>query len=241
MLLPFAVIAAITATGIVPSDHFHWQGRIPAGQSLEINGVYGSIRAEPASGDRAEVTAFSSGRQLDSSEVQVEMLQRPDGLMFRAHTSELQSAGVRIDFTVRVPEGVRFIGRTVNGSVEAHALHSDAAAYTVNGNVSMLCSGGEAHAETVNGSIRASLGRTWSNRAQRFSTVNGGITLEMPSHVNATIRAQTLHGGISTDFHVPVQHRLAGRSASGLLGKGGPEVKVHTVNGDIHLRRVVAL
>ena len=72
MLLPLAIVAAITSTGTIPSDQFHWQGRIAAGQSIEINGVYGSIRAEPASGDRAEVMAFSSGRQLDSAEVQVD-------------------------------------------------------------------------------------------------------------------------------------------------------------------------
>lgn len=247
MLLLFAVVAAIATTGVVPSDTFHWQGRIPAGQSIEINGVYGSIRAEPATGDRAEVMAFAAGRQLDPSEVQVEMLQRADGVVFRAHypglgvdESGLASAGVRVDFRVRVPKGVRFIGRTVNGSVEALSLRSDAAAYTVNGDVRMSTAG-EAHAETVNGSIRASLGRNWSKRALQFSTVNGGITLEMPSRVNAIIHAKTLHGGISTDFSVPVQSRLAGRTASGALGKGGPEVKVNTVNGNIQLRRIMTL
>jgi DUF4097 and DUF4098 domain-containing protein YvlB len=104
-----------------------------------------------------------------------------------------------------------------------------------------MSTAGEAHAETVNGSIRASLGRNWSKRSQQFSTVNGGITLEMPSCVNALLHAQTMHGGISTDFHVPVQSRLAGRTASGSLGKGGSEVKVNTVNGDIHLRRSVTM
>lgn len=234
MLSPLILFAVITATGIVPSDQFHWQGRIPVGQSIEINGVYGSIRAEAASGDRAEVLAYSSGRLLDSSELQVEMQQRPEGILFRAHNPE----PVRIDFTVRVPKGVRFIGRTVNGSVEAISLRSDASAYTVNGNVSMSTAG-EAHAETVNGSIRASLRRTASKRAQQFSTVNGAITLELPSHTNAVLHAQTLHGRISSEFCVPVESRLAGRSAAGALGKGGSEVKVKTVNGDIHLLRSV--
>lgn len=236
MLLPLAIVAAITSAGTIPLDQFHWQGRIPAGQSIEINGVYGSIHAEPARGDRAEVLAFSSGRALDSSEIHVEMVQRPEGIVFRASNPD----PVRIDFTVRVPKGVRFIGRTVNGSVEALALRSDASAYTVNGDVCMSTAG-DAHAETVNGSIRASLGRTWSKRSQQFSTVNGGITLEMPSRVNALLHAQTMHGGISTDFHLPVQNRLAGRTASGALGKGGSEVKVNTVNGDIHLRRSVTM
>src|SRR5579872_2113411 len=106
MLLPFAIVAAIMSTGTIPMDQFHWQGHIRAGQSIEIKGVYGSIRAEPASGDRAEVVA---------SETTVEMIQSPEGIVFRAQ----QPASARIDFTVRVPKGVRFIGRTVNGSVEA--------------------------------------------------------------------------------------------------------------------------
>lgn len=234
MLLPFAIVAVIASAGTFPLDQFHWQGRIPAGQSIEINGVYGSIRAEPARGDRAEVLAFSSGRQLNASEIQVQMVQRPEGIVFRANYPK----PVRIDFTVRVPKGVRFIGRTVNGSVEAVSLRSDAAAYTVNGDVSMSTAG-EAHAETVNGSIRASLGRNSSKRVQQFSTVNGAITLEMPSRMNAVLHAQTLHGGISTEFSLPVHTRQAGRTAAGALGKGGSEVKVNTVNGDIHLRRAI--
>ena len=55
---------------------------------------------------------------------------------------------------MRVPAGVRFVGRTVNGGIEADELPADAEAYTVNGSVA-VDAGGEARAETVNGSIRA--------------------------------------------------------------------------------------
>ncbi len=246
MLLPLVIVAALTST-VVPTDRFYWQGRIPAGQSIEIDGVYGSIKAEPASGDKAEVVAYKPGSTTELARVIVELVQHADGVTVRAHYPEAMTEqsdqakpNLRVDFTVRVPKGVRFIGRTVNGSVEAHALRSDAAAYTVNGNVRMSTAG-EAQAHTVNGSITAYVGRTSSGKSLKFSTVNGAITLEMPSQVNASIHAKTLHGGISSEFCVPVTSHLAGGTAAGSLGKGGPDVKLNTVNGNIRLRRSVTM
>ena len=45
---------------------------------------------------------------------------------------------VNIDFTVRLPKGVRFVGRTVNGQVEAKSLEADTEGHTVNGNVRLM-------------------------------------------------------------------------------------------------------
>ena len=54
--------------------------------------------------------------------------------------------------TVKVPAGVRFLGRTVNGGIQASGLKADAEAHTVNGGV-QLESTGTARAQTVNGGI----------------------------------------------------------------------------------------
>ena len=59
---------------------------------------------------------------------------------------------VKVDFTVIVPAGVAFVGRTVNGGVKAIDLTGDVEARTVNGNIT-LATGGYARAKTVNGSI----------------------------------------------------------------------------------------
>ncbi len=108
---------------------------------------------------------------------------------------------VSVDFTVRVPKAVRFVARTVNGLVEAKSLEADTEAHTVNGNV-RLSTAGAAQGETVNGSITASMGKITS--AAKFSTVNGAITLEMPSRTGARVHANTVNGGINTDFGLPV-------------------------------------
>ena len=59
------LLAAPTARAQVrqSGDNWSWRGAIAAGKTLEIRGISGSIRAEPASGSAVEVTAEKHGRQ----------------------------------------------------------------------------------------------------------------------------------------------------------------------------------
>jgi hypothetical protein len=142
----------------------------------------------------------------------------------------------KVDFTVRVPAGVRFRGHTVNGDVEAEGLEGDVSAHTVNGGIQVSTSG-FAEATTVNGSIRAEMGRAdWSGDLD-FSTVNGSITVLLPSEVNAEVRASTVNGSIETDFPLTVSGRFSRRRMQGVIGDGGRDLNFETVNGSIRLRR----
>jgi DUF4097 and DUF4098 domain-containing protein YvlB len=141
---------------------------------------------------------------------------------------------VNVDFLVRLPKGVRFVGRTVNGQVEARALEADTEAHTVNGNV-RLSTLGAAQGDTVNGSIVASVGKITAD--SKFTTVNGGITVEMPKCAAAEVHAGTRNGSIHTDFPLEVRGEYAGRHADGVIGQGGPDLTIVTVNGTINLRR----
>jgi len=248
----FVLLTTVTglfgATGV---DTFHWSGKVPAGQRLEVRGVNGSIHAEPATGDEVEVIAFKNGREFDPAEIDVRVVQHDGGVTICAVypssdglADECAAAGnralnfgnndVSVDFTVRVPKAVRFVARTVNGLVEAKSLESDTEAHTVNGNV-RLSTAGAAQGETVNGSITASMGRFTS--AAKFSTVNGAITLEMPSRTGARVHANTVNGGIQNEFGLPVRGQFVSKRADGAIGHGGPELRIATVNGSISLRR----
>ena len=142
---------------------------------------------------------------------------------------------VRVDFTVRVPAGVRFFGKTVNGNIEAQSLKSDADVSTVNGRVT-LSTTGLASARTVNGSIEASVGSSQGNEPLEFETVNGSITVSMPKDVNANLHAQTLNGGFDSEFPVTVQSfRGPRKRITGTIGKGGRDLDLHTINGSIRL------
>lgn len=236
------------------SDEFHWSGRLAQGQTLEIKGINGSVRAEPSTGSETQVTAKKTGRRSDPKEVEIRVVEHSGGVTICAvypsdnpgnanscepgenGSSHVRDNDVQVDFTVRVPQGVRFSGKTVNGDIETSALGSDVDAKTVNGSIK-IAAAGVASAKTVNGSINASLGSANWTGALDFKTVNGGITLDLPSNTNAEVRADTLNGEISTDFQLTAQSRSDRRHLSGTIGGGGRELSLKTVNGSIHLRR----
>jgi hypothetical protein len=143
---------------------------------------------------------------------------------------------VNVTFTVRVPDGVRFIGRTVNGDVTATSLNAPVSLRTVNGSVEFSTSG-FGDASTVNGSIRGALGSALWNDRLEFETVNGSITLDLPADLSTDVRASTVNGDITTDFPLSISGRISRRTLNGTIGGGGRALNLETVNGSITLRR----
>jgi hypothetical protein len=254
LLALLAPVAALAVAGMARAEDFHWQGRIPAGRVLEIKGVNGAIEASPAAGAEAEVVAVKRGHRSDPSQVEVKVVEHaagvticavyPSGRAGRVNECVPGEGGrlgaenndVEVHFTVKVPPGLRFVARTVNGSVDAQDLDGDVEARTVNGGIKATTKG-PVDAETVNGSINASVGRGNGTAPLRFRTVNGGISLDLPEGTSADLRASTVNGEIETDFPLTVKGRFSGKSVSGALGSGGRELSLETVNGSIRLRK----
>jgi hypothetical protein len=235
-------------------DAFRWDGRLAAGKTLEVKGVNGRIVARPGTGDRIELTALKRGRRQDPKSVEIKVVEHAGGLTICAlypspdpdQPNECKPGGqgrmkvrnndVGVEFTIDVPEGVHFVGRTVNGSVKASGLRANVEAYTVNGSVALEAAG-NARAETVNGSIRATLGKADWKDALAFKTVNGSVTVSLPAGASTAVRFETVNGSISNDFTLTGETRTSRRELSGTIGSGGRELSVKTVNGSVHLRR----
>ncbi len=233
---------------------FQWRGRLASGKTIEIKGVNGDVTAEPSDDDHVEVIAAKRSSRSDPDDVSIEVLEHEGGVTIcalypsarRGRSNECgagddghmnsENNDVRVRFTVRVPRGVRFAGRTVNGDVLAESLDSDVLARTVNGDIE-LSTRGLAEASTVNGSIEASLGRSDWPAGLEFSTVNGRIALRLPADVGAEVRAKTVNGDMEFDFPVTVTGRFGPRQVSGTIGSGGPVLDLSTVNGGISLLR----
>jgi len=251
--IAWAVTAAALSLPAAAED-FRWHGSIARGNAIEIKGVNGGIDAVAGTGPEVEVTAVKrGGRRSDPDEVEIKVVEHARGVTICAvypsrgsRPNECQPGegghmntrdnDVQVDFEVKVPTGVRFVGRTVNGGIDAVGLPGDAEAYTVNGGVRLEATG-VARGETVNGGIRASLGRADWTGELKLNTVNGGIRLELPEGTNATVRAGTVNGDISTDFPLTVKGRFNRRHLDGVIGTGGRELELETVNGNIELKK----
>jgi hypothetical protein len=176
----------------------------------------------------------------------------------RGGNVSVHSGHASVDFTVRVPAGVRAQLATVTGDVYASGLHSPVRAASVSGGVH-VSSDGPVQASSVSGDVEATLGRMGGQTLQ-FSSVSGDVTIRVPAGIDADFSARTLSGSIDSDF--PLQlgtrdgrrrgrdddadddggpyriHVRIGQEAHGRLGRGGPELRVNTVSGDVSLVRI---
>ena len=235
------------------ASDFQWQGTVAPGQAVEIKGVNGAIDARPSTSGQVEVVAVRSGRRNDPGEVTIEVVEHGGGVTIcavypnpggepnqclpgRDGRMRVRNNDVKVHFTVRVPPGVAFTGRTVNGGVDAEGLGGNLVLATVNGSISFSTTG-HAEATTVNGGIRGSFGASdWADDLG-FQTVNGSITLDLPDALSADVEASTVNGSISTDFPVTVRGRFSTRRLTGTIGDGGRRLELETVNGGISLRK----
>lgn len=234
---------------------FSWKGRLARGKVIEIRNINGDLRAEAATGQDVEVVAVKTpGRRGDAEDVRIEVVEHAEGATIcvlyparrgkpenecRAGGSNHQSNDdndTRVRMTVKVPAGVRLDGMTVNGDVTARSLKSDMGLHTVNGSIDGTTTG-YAEAATVNGSIFLSMGSAGWPRHLEYSTVNGGITVEVPDGIKADVEAETLNGDIVSDFPLTVSGRFGPRRLSGTIAGGGPLISLRTVNGSIQLKR----
>ncbi len=247
-------VAVVQVADAEPQNDFRWRGRLAAGRVIEIKGVNGGIDAEPSTSGEVEVTAEKSARRGDAASVRVEVVEHEEGVTICAvypskdsskpnvcapgggGRMNVQNNDTQVEFKVRVPAGVLFTGRTVNGDVSAEGLGADVEATTVNGSIKVSTTG-LARAMTVNGSINASMGSAnWTDEL-KFHTVNGGIELSFPASLSTTVEAETVNGDIQTDFPMTVTGRFSRRHLTGTIGGGGRELNLKTVNGSVQIRR----
>jgi hypothetical protein len=219
------------ARGPLVREEMRWHGWAPVGQVVEINNLFGNVRAETASGDEIEVVAIKSGAG-DPGEVAIEVVEHKGGVTicaiypnantehpfecrpshgggFRlAATSDseahirLENGGggdvlvndVRVDFIVRLPRQLRFIGRTVDGEIAAHLTDQDVEAHSVHGDVSVdfdPASGADLHAETAMGEVNSEFPVT-----VRHDREHGRFVFARFGHSHRVVRVKTGAGNI---------------------------------------------
>jgi hypothetical protein len=239
-------------------DSFKWTGGIEAGRTVYVRNLNGAIHVERASGTTAEVRAEKRWRRGDPKDVKItaEKTARGDILVcaiwegrdtrcdedgYRSHSDDRwwgrRDNDLSVEFTIFLPKGVKLDVSTVNGALGVAGATAAVRARTVNGSIEAASTSGPVSAKTVNGSVRVRAG-TIGTEDVEYETVNGSITLEIPDGVNADLDMRTVNGGVtSEDFPITIQGRIDRRHIEGKLGKGGPEIRLATVNGSIRLRK----
>ena len=221
----------ITATGRVSIENINGEVQIKVWDraAVQVDAVKRAFRKERL----AEVTI-----DVDANEETVRIKTRyPDQEQtFRGDDRRYDNPAT-VDYVLTVPrKGSIESAELINGSLDIVGVEGNVKASSINGRVNAHGLMGETKLSTVNGSLEAIFNRLDESKEVYLQSVNGGVTLVIPSDSNASVRASTVHGAISNDFGLSVRHgEYVGHNLDGQIGNGGARIKLANVNGPIKI------
>ncbi|HSE31966.1 MAG TPA: DUF4097 family beta strand repeat-containing protein [Pyrinomonadaceae bacterium] len=142
-----------------------------------------------------------------------------------------------VDYTLTVPrKAILESIELVNGSVDIDSVEGSVKASSINGRLTARGLQGDTRLSTINGQLQATFTQLDESKPIFLQSVNGQVTLIIPSDSNASVRASTVHGSITNDFGMNVRHgEYVGHDLNGQIGNGGPRIKLSNVNGGIRV------
>jgi hypothetical protein len=128
---------------------------------------------------------------------------------------------------------------TADGDINAHDIEGTLRATVTSGDVRFIRSAFRSiNLGAVNGDVTVETSLT-ADGTYRLSSTNGEIRLLVPAGAGASVRMKTQDGDIRADLPVMQVINSDKRSWQGMLGDGGADVYLESVNGDLRIRQSV--
>lgn len=229
---------------------------VPAQRTLWLRNLNGSITVDSGVSQKVEILAERTYRHSPADSVQIVTAESDRGLTVCAIwpgnptgcgpngnyslKGGMHGNDVAVVFTVRLPRGVKLDASTVNGDVEVNGASAPVSVGTVNGDVTVETSAGPVHAVTVNGDVNATMRGFADPGEVNITTVHGDAILTLPDNLDAVVSGNTVAGDITSDYPLAISGKFASHTLSGTLGKGGRQIRLTTVTGDVELRKMGA-
>jgi hypothetical protein len=237
----WAAIIMLAALPAGASQQQSWSSRFPLqpGGAVRVENVQGDVTVE--AWDRAEVevsvlkTAPGPGGHPEDVAIAVE---RSEGtLTLRTLYPKQSEEPVRVDYSLRVPRQVRLDGvQTVEGNITVRGVEGSVDARTLNGNIEQTNITGSVVARAVNGSIVVSLrALPEPTDTVHLETISGDVFLALPPEVNADLKMATVAGRVDSGYAYSVSEIPGDHTRRTRLGRGGAQVSLRTVRGDIRV------
>ncbi len=205
----------------------------------------------------SETTAreFAEKVKLDISQTENHVRLYVDG-PFRDHERghwhrdwEMKDSRLVCDYQVMIPASTRLELKTVlDGDITVTGSSSEFDIQVVTGNARLQGIGGFGRVSTISGELTATFDRNPDDSCS-FHTINGKVRVSFPQDLSADLYFKTFQGDVFTDFPVTslpaVPVKRESRNGKFIykvnefyrvrVGKGGPELKFDTLNGDIEI------
>src|SRR6187551_46936 len=192
------VAVAPVAEAVVRDEIEKFEKSYPLSKNgnVSVSSVNGSIMLEAWDKDEVRLEATKTADSKESlADLEIEVTATADSFRVEAEYKSSRwndkgNDGRRVDFKLWVPRGAVLNEiETVNGSAIVSNFTNVTKISAVNGNVTAVNLRGAAQLSTVNGSVNADFDRVDGASRIELNTVNGTVSVTLPSDLNATIRA----------------------------------------------------
>ncbi|HEX7313940.1 MAG TPA: DUF4097 family beta strand repeat-containing protein [Pyrinomonadaceae bacterium] len=233
------------------TEEFHQAYPLAAGGRVSLSNINGAVKVQ--AWDRAEVKVDAVKRahtaerlreaqikiDASSNRVRIETEYPESTLRWSDRDNERHENPASVDYTLTVPRGVNIDEiNLINGDLNIAGISGPVKASSINGRLTAAGLSGPVNLSVINGRLEATLEHINQSGTANLQSVNGPLVVTLPSDADATLRASTVHGGISNDFNLPVRvGEYVGRNLEGRIGQGGADVRLSNVNGPIQIRR----
>ncbi|HEY7181826.1 MAG TPA: DUF4097 family beta strand repeat-containing protein [Blastocatellia bacterium] len=130
--------------------------------------------------------------------------------------------------------------RAVSGSVEISDSKGRIEADATNGSILLNnIDGKDVSAKSANGGVLFT-GRFYESGRYEFFSANGNVVLTLPSESNFNLMIRSDNGSINTEFPLKLEPgaQMGGHGPiTGVVGKGGAEVRAISANGAVHIKK----
>src|SRR5262245_8110271 len=240
---------------------FHWDRRVSGGGRVSVHNISGDVTVLPSSSGRVEVTGTKRGNSRYFDEITAEVKETRDGLVIcvvrtdsddecderglRSHSHNRDRDDDRwghssMDLEVRVPSDLEVSANSVSGDVRVTGAQGDVRANSVSGDIKLdRLRATSVHANTVSGEVVASIESLSGRGELSFRSVSGDVVLTLPRTLDADLSMSSVSGHLDSDYELSLSGgRMDRRRIEARIGRGGRELAVSTVSGDVRLRSI---
>lgn len=218
---------------------------------VEYAQVTGPIRVDPGANggvsvvgweqDRIEVHARVQARartEQEAADLATAVSISLDGPIAADGPSNERNASWHVSFLIYVPATSDLELDAQNGPLSVRGVNGRMRLDAQNGPISLRDVGGDVIARAQNGPLNIVLsGTVWDGPGLDAETVNGPVTLTVPSDYNARLETGTVNGPFTSDVPITMTIRgRVGRPFIGTLGQGGPTIRAMATNGPVRIR-----
>ena len=244
--VPADATMAVGETGEELREEFHQTYPLSPTGRIGLENINGGVQIKVWDRAAVQVDAIKKAyrkERLDEAKIEVNATEENirikteypyENQTFRSDNRRYDNPAT-VEYSLTIPrKAVLETIELINGSIDIDGVEGNVKATSINGEVRARGLLSEVRLSTINGSLTATFAQLDETKPISLGSVNGNVTLVIPSNANASIRAGTVHGGISNDFALKIKHgEYVGHSMDGQIGTGGPRIKLSNVNGAI--------